>query len=176
MSLAFPKPTPKPKERKPLRTRSAKRIASERVEWAREREAKPVASLPDPLRGHRGVISRITVQAPPHPKRAYVRSPALLAAIRTLPCMHSGVVGRTEAAHSNWADWGGKGRSIKASDEYCAALSVEVHRELDQGKNWTEAERREVWRNAWVRTVNALTRAGLWPLDVAIPDTRRFDS
>lgn len=156
----FAKPVTIKKPRKPLRSRPK----------VRERVKAPRAPLRPLTRAVN--VARIEVEASPQPKATYIRSPALLAAIRSLPCMHSGVTGRTQAAHSNWADWGGKGKSIKASDEYCAALSVEVHRELDQGKNWTEAERRAIWRSAWVKTVREVVRRGLWPASVPIPDIR----
>ena len=136
------------------------------------RDPDRVRAMPANRGTGRGAMAVITVDVKAAPKQVYVRSPALLAAIRTLPCMHSGVEGRTQAAHSNWADWGGKGKSLKASDEFCAALSVEAHAELDQGKKWTEAERRTIWRAAWVKTVCELVKRGLWPGDVAIPDIR----
>lgn len=107
------------------------------------------------------------------PKRTYIRSKALLAAVRTLPCMHTGMEGQTEPAHSNWAEHG-KGRGIKADDNRVAALSAAVHRELDQGKNWTAQERRDIWWAAHVKTVKALLAAGLWPADVPVPDIRNF--
>lgn len=109
------------------------------------------------------------------PKREYIRSKTLLAAVRKLPCQHSGVVGRTEAAHSNWPQHG-KGRGVKADDNRVAALSAEVHRELDQGKNWSAAERQAIWWDAHCKTVRALLAAGLWPVNVPIPDLRSFDA
>jgi hypothetical protein len=109
------------------------------------------------------------------PKRTYIRSKALLAAVRTLPCQHSGVVGRTEAAHSNWPQHG-KAKGIKADDNRIAALSADIHRELDQGKNWSSGERQAIWWLAHCRTVRALLAAGLWPANVPIPDLRSFDA
>lgn len=162
--MPFPKTVTVKKPPKPLGSR-------QRKEWEADRASKPRAAVKPLTRAVN--VARIEVKASPAPKFVYVRSPALLAAIRTLPCQHSGVVGRTQAAHSNWAEHG-KGKGIKASDVFCAALSVEVHRELDQGKNWTEAERREVWRNAWVKTINELHKRGLWPEEIPFPDTRRM--
>lgn len=159
---AIPKPVTVKKPHKPLRSR-------QRKEWEAERASRPRAALKPLTRVVN--LARIEVEASPQPKFEYIRSPALLKAIRALPCMHSGVVGRTQAAHSNWAEHG-KGKGIKASDVFCAALSAEVHRELDQGKNWTEAERRAIWRAAWVKTIDAVARSGQWPADVPIPDTR----
>lgn len=119
--------------------------------------------------------ARCDGMAAAQPKRAYVRSKALLAAARTLPCQYSGVVGRTEAAHSNWPQHG-KAKGIKADDNRIAALSAEVHRELDQGKNWSAGERQAIWWAAHCKTVRALLAAGLWPADVPIPDLRSFDA
>ncbi len=102
------------------------------------------------------------------PKREYIRSKALLAAVRTLPCMASGIVGQTEAAHANWG-WG-KGMGVKCDDNRVAALCRTVHRKLDQGSTWTDAERREVWWRAHVATVREMLRRGIWPADVPVPD------
>lgn len=123
----------------------------------------------------RAVMAKIDGMTTTVPKREYIRSKALLAAVRTLPCQHTGEVGSTEPAHSNWAEHG-KGRGIKADDNRVAALSRSVHRELDQGKNWTAAERKAIWWNAHCKTVKALLAAGLWPLDVPVPDIRHFDA
>lgn len=108
------------------------------------------------------------------PKREYIRSPQLLAAVRTLPCMASGIVGETEAAHANWG-WG-KGMGMKCDDNRIAALCRTVHRKLDQGSTWTDAERRDVWWRAHVATVRELLRRGIWPANVPVPDIRSFDA
>lgn len=102
------------------------------------------------------------------PKHPYIRSPALLAAVRTLPCQHTGVVGQTEPAHANWG-WG-KGRGIKADDNRVAALARSVHRDLDQGSRLTEQERKALWWAAHVRTVRLLLALGTWPARVPVPD------
>lgn len=57
----FPKPTSTKKPPKPLRSR-------QRKEWEAERASRPAMRLPDPLKGQRGVITRITVEACPKPK------------------------------------------------------------------------------------------------------------
>lgn len=118
---------------------------------------------------------RCDCMAPAQPKREYVRSKKLLAAVRTLPCQHTGVVGQTEPAHSNWPQHG-KAGAIKADDNRVAALSRDVHRELDQGKNWNAAQRQAIWWQAHCKTVRALLAAGLWPAEVPIPDLRSFDA
>ena len=108
-------------------------------------------------------------------KREYIRSKVLLAAVRTLPCQYTGIEGRTEAAHSNFGEHG-KGRGIKADDNRIAALAAEIHRELDQGKRWTYAERRAIWWLAHCRTVREMLRRGIWPANVPVPDIRNFDA
>lgn len=118
-------------------------------------------------------MARADAPAAPVPKREYVRSPALLAAVRTLPCMHTGLPGPSDPAHSNWAEHG-KGKGIKADDNRVAALSRDVHRELDQGKRWSDAERKRIWWDAHVKTVRELLARGLWPKNCPVPDMRNF--
>ena len=120
-------------------------------------------------------MARIEGMGTALPKRQYIRSPALLAAVRKLPCQHTGEVGRTEPAHSNWGAHG-KGRGIKADDNRVAALSRSVHRELDQGKNWTESERKAMWWQAHIKTIKLLLARGEWPMGVPVPDIREFDA
>jgi hypothetical protein len=102
------------------------------------------------------------------PKHEYVRSPALLAAVRRLTCQYCGLVGYTEAAHANWG-WG-KGRGIKCDDNRVAALAHGVHAELDQGKRWSEDEKKTIWWEAHVKTVRLLLCDGSWPSGVPVPD------
>lgn len=108
-------------------------------------------------------------------KFQYVRSKKLLRAIAGLECQNCGRSGCTQAAHSNWAEHG-KGRGIKASDAYCAALCVTCHTRLDQGKDWTREERQQIWGDAWRRTVRTLLARGEWPMDVPVPDIRQFNA
>jgi hypothetical protein len=105
------------------------------------------------------------------PKFTYTRSRKLLQAVADLPCQACGREGYTQAAHSNQSCHG-KGRGIKASDVYTAALCDVCHSALDQGSHLTREQRVELWGNAWRKTVKALLSAGTWPADVAIPDIR----
>lgn len=108
------------------------------------------------------------------PKYPYIRSKALLAACRELPCQRCGKQdGTVVAAHSNQAAHG-KGRAIKACDSRVAALCQWCHSQCDQGGG-SHANRLEMWWAAHVKTVRELIRRGLWPVGVLIPDTRRFD-
>ena len=80
-----------------------------------------------------------------------------------LPCQNCYIEGQTQAAHSNWAEHG-KGRGIKASDEYTAALCQTCHFEIDQGATLNKEQRRYLWDFAYQRTVNRLKDQGLWPI------------
>ena len=107
----------------------------------------------------------------PVPKFEYVRSPALLKACRELACQDCHRQdGTVVAAHSNYA-MHGKGRGIKASDVYVAALCFRCHTLLDQSSLMNADRRKEMWTAAWIKTVAELVARGLWPKDVPIPDT-----
>jgi hypothetical protein len=107
------------------------------------------------------------------PKFPYVRSQKLLDAIRALSCQHCGRPPRSEASHSNQSQHG-KGRGIRASDVYCAALCPSCHVEVDSGKNLSREQRLSIWTAAWIKTVKSLVRLGAWPQNIKIPDTRKF--
>ena len=82
--------------------------------------------------------------------------------VAALPCQNCYIEGQTQAAHSNWAEHG-KGRGIKASDEYTAALCQTCHTELDSGARLTKEQRRYLWDLAYQKTVNKLKASNLWP-------------
>ena len=96
------------------------------------------------------------------PKFNYFRSKKHLKNVSSIPCQHCGLDGYTQAAHSNQLIHG-KGRGIKASDEYTAALCLKCHYELDQGNILSKEERVEMWDNAHKKTVTELKRLGMWP-------------
>lgn len=102
-------------------------------------------------------------------KQTYVRSKKLLKLVASLDCQLCGSGHMVQAAHSNWH--GGKGRGIKASDEYTAALCLTCHYDIDQGSNWSKAERQQAWMIAHYKTVQTLVDKGQWPVDIAIPKT-----
>ena len=106
------------------------------------------------------------------PKFPYIRSKPLLKAVASLPCQICGCHG-TQASHSNQASHG-KGRSIKASDIYIAALCPACHYEIDQGHRLGKGERIAMWTRAHHKTVRELLAQGLWPMDVPVPDLRVF--
>lgn len=103
-------------------------------------------------------LSRID-SGPASPKSLTYRNPKLLAAIRKAPyCFHCFKVnqGDLQAAHGNV----GKGLSIKSTDSSCAALCPSCHRDLDQGKNMTRAERQAMHYEANARTLRWLIEEG----------------
>lgn len=108
-------------------------------------------------------------------KTEYFRSRKHLQNVASLACQHCGLIGSTQASHSNAAQHG-KGRAIKSSDEFAAALCAHHHHEIDQGRSLTRSERVKVWTDAYHSTVRELVRRGLWPMDVALPDLRAFDA
>lgn len=69
--------------------------------------------------------------------------------------------GTVVAAHSNQSIHG-KGRGVKASDQFVAALCFRCHSELDQGKGSREAKV-QMWDEAHRLTRMLLEAQGLWP-------------
>ena len=109
----------------------------------------------------------------PQPKHEYVRSDALMRAYRALPCQHCGADGADAGvcgAHANWEVFG-KGKSIKADDNRAASLCATCHGLLDQGKSWSEEQRKRIWGHAHIKTVRKLVALSLWPAGVPVPDT-----
>lgn len=96
------------------------------------------------------------------PKQQYFRSKKHLQNVASLPCQVCYVEGRTQASHSNQAIHG-KGRGLRASDEFTAAICVEHHYEIDQGSNLTKQQRVDMWNEAYQKTVNRLKEQNLWP-------------
>jgi hypothetical protein len=91
------------------------------------------------------------------PKTKYVRDKRRLEACRNLPCQHCGAEdGTVVAAHSNESVHG-KGRGIKASDEFIAALCFTCHANLDQGR-MSKHDRAEMWHNAHIKTISLLDK------------------
>jgi len=138
------------------------------------RDRDRVRSVPRPVAGAFRIGEPVTAGLA-QPKREYIRSKPLLAAVRTIPCQHCGWPIGVEASHSNQSAHG-KGRGIKADDNRIAALCRDCHRAVDQGSKLTRDERLAVWMAAHVKTVKVLVRLGLWPANVPIPDIRGFDA
>ena len=108
----------------------------------------------------------------PVPKRDYIRDERLRDMCRAMACQHCygaicGNVGVTWA-HSNQARHG-KGKAIKASDQFVAAMGTACHAELDQGKSHTQAEKVATWERAHARTVALALKTSTWPAGVPVP-------
>lgn len=111
--------------------------------------------------------ARMTV---PVPKSAYVRDTRLRDMCRAMACQYCGASGPGAGvtwAHSNQSKHG-KGRSIKASDIYVAALCHTCHAWVDQGGG-THAVIVSVWDQAHAKTIETATRDGIWPSDIPQP-------
>jgi len=100
-------------------------------------------------------------------KTQYVRSKRLLEVVASLNCQNCGHY-LSQAAHSNWG--GGKGRGIKASDNYVAALCQACHTEVDTGNRLSKEERQALWLNAHLKTLHYLLLTDQWPHGVPVTD------
>ena len=105
-------------------------------------------------------------------KHQYIRSGKLLRIVSNMPCQSCYKYGETQAAHTNWGH--GKGRGIKADDNYVAALCQTCHYLIDQGATMTKKERQEMWHRAFVRTMEKIRKDGQWPIGVPFPDLDRW--
>lgn len=75
----------------------------------------------------------------PQPKFEYLRSEKHLNVIRSLPCSNCGNPPRSQAAHSNMGIHG-KGKGIKASDEFTIPLCHYCHRKYDSSDHRDSSE------------------------------------
>jgi hypothetical protein len=82
-----------------------------------------------------------------------MRDSKRLAAIRRLPCIRCGNP-NSQAAHSNSAKHG-KGRSIKASDEFTIPLCFKCHAAFDRFELGNRAES-EAMFDQWLVRVNRM--------------------
>lgn len=104
-------------------------------------------------------------------KFVYVRDEAFQLMCRGMTCKHCGRGGPDAGvtwAHSNQGQHG-HGRAIKASDIFVAALCWTCHGRLDQGGDWTQAERVAVWDAAHRLTVALAVELETWPKGYAVP-------
>jgi len=102
-----------------------------------------------------------------YPKMNYIRNKSLLKVVAAMSCQRCGHH-ESQAAHSNWH--GGKGRGIKASDNYVAALCQPCHQEIDSGHLMTKAERMHAWYLAHIQTIHYLQITNQWPKGVPLTD------
>jgi hypothetical protein len=82
-----------------------------------------------------------------------MRNPKRLAAIRKLPCIRCGNP-NSQAAHSNSAKHG-KGRSIKASDQFTVCLCFKCHAAFDRFELGNRAES-EAMFDQWLVRVDRM--------------------
>lgn len=94
----------------------------------------------------------------------YWRSKKHLKNVASLPCQICGLDGQTQAAHSNMAIHG-KGRGIKASDIYTAALCFACHHDIDAGHSLTKEQKQTMFLDALKRTWAELQKRDLLPVD-----------
>jgi hypothetical protein len=102
------------------------------------------------------------------PKFEYIRDKRLRKMCQAMPCQICGS-GGSDWAHSNLAEHG-KGKSIKASDIYVAALCWPCHSAIDQGNEYLRENRVAAWVIAHKLTLEAAIREGRWPEGVPLPD------
>lgn len=89
-------------------------------------------------------------------KQPIHRSPSWLAAVRAIEsCVLCGNHG-TQAAHRNE----GKGMGLKVDDCLTAAICQDCHFIIDNGKDLTLMERRELMDKAILKTLVELARGG----------------
>jgi len=90
-------------------------------------------------------------------KSTSYRSKKWLAAVGSIDqCVLCGAWG-TQVAHRNEL----KGIGLKVDDSLTAAICPECHGEIDNGKNLTRDERRQLMDRAIVLTIRELSRRGL---------------
>ena len=83
-----------------------------------------------------------------------MRNPKRLKEVRQLPCVHCGNP-NSQAAHSNSSKHG-KGRGIKASDEYTVPLCHVCHSALDRYELGSRAESEKLFEK-WLMKVELMT-------------------
>ena len=101
-------------------------------------------------------------------KFQYFRSKKHLKNVASLPCQHCGLEGQTQAAHSNMAVHG-KGRGIKASDVFAAALCFACHHDLDAGHSLTKEQKQKMFFVALKKTWIELQKRDLILIDSPDP-------
>jgi hypothetical protein len=92
-----------------------------------------------------------------YPKQGAFRSKAWLKAVASLPCVLCSREGMTQAAHMNI----NKGMAHKTHDCWTASLCVECHSDIDQGKDLSRQDRRDMMEAAVLLTIAELAKAGL---------------
>lgn len=71
-----------------------------------------------------------------------MRDAKRLSAVRSLPCLKCGNP-NSQACHSNWSEHG-KGKGLKADDQFTIPLCQSCHSDFDQYKNMSK-EQSKAW-------------------------------
>lgn len=85
-----------------------------------------------------------------------MRDAKRLAAVRLLPCVRCGHPD-SQAAHSNWSEHG-KGRGIKADDQFTIPLCVKCHQWLDQYHSMSRDESKVWFDHMLIKTNRMLSQ------------------
>lgn len=73
--------------------------------------------------------------------------------IRSMPCCNCGALPRSQVAHSNFGEHG-KGRGIKADDDYTIPLCHNCHRKFDTYSMGLNREQSKAKFNEWLKLTN----------------------
>ncbi len=79
--------------------------------------------------------------------------------IRSMPCCNCGASPRSQAAHSNFGEHG-KGRGVKASDDYAIPLCQDCHRKFDTYSMGLNREQSKAWFLSKLAFVNQTINEG----------------
>lgn len=82
------------------------------------------------------------------------RSSVRLNKVRQLPCIRCGAPAPSQACHSNWQEHG-KGKGIKASDQFSIPMCAICHAKLDQYKLGNREESKRLFEQ-WLEQTNRL--------------------
>jgi hypothetical protein len=136
--------------------------SSFRKQWVKPERKLPAVPETPPAPRARMFAANDAVVAVPKDRRELMPGDEarLWNHVRSLPCARCWREGNTEVSHSNQLI-DGKGRGLKSYPWRIAALCHECHAMIDQGKEFTKAERIAAWESAHRWTVGELFVRGL---------------
>lgn len=130
-----------------------------------QRDTDRVRAIPAVTPGAFRAPQPVEAEPTAAPKDLPIRSKAYLRLVAQLPCLHCGIWGHSQAAHSNF----GKGAGTKACDLQTFPLCADrpgqrgCHSLFDQGALFGKEARRLI-EPAWVAdTQRRIHAMGLWP-------------
>lgn len=127
---------------------------------------RPARALVVPVTGCRGVIRPVSGEVIATPKSEPVRSRPYRMWVASLPCISCGVVGHSQAAHSNSPEHGKSG-SRKADDDAIFPLCSSrfgrpgCHADFDSGSMFTKDQRR-LMTQTWIQYTRQRAVAAGW--------------